>query len=65
MNPEKICDPFVEDILNKGNKDHLFVGGHSFGAASSVIVSQNLSKYFKGCVLYDLWPFPLSETTLE
>lgn len=38
-----------------------FLGGHSFGGASSVFIAQNWPNRFKGVLLYDVWPFPIPD----
>jgi pimeloyl-ACP methyl ester carboxylesterase len=52
-------------VLKMADTSNFFVGGHSFGAASSVESARLMTAEFKGAILLDLWPFPLSEESID
>jgi len=64
---KKTVPPTPESILQLLDLSNMFIGGHSFGAASTITVVQDPSFHdtFRACFLHDLWPFPLSDSALD
>mmetsp|Transcript_20486 Transcript_20486/g.36451 ORF Transcript_20486/g.36451 Transcript_20486/m.36451 type:complete len:454 (-) Transcript_20486:104-1465(-) len=56
-----------ESLVRNGDCHRVFLGGHSFGACSSVHISRDPSvgRFLKRVFLLDLWPFPLDDEHLQ
>ena len=62
----QIEDPVVRAVLGECDANNLLVGGHSFGAAATVMTVRSLPRgTFKGALLHDIWSFPLPEEALD
>jgi hypothetical protein len=57
------CTATLDSIFDITDTSGVYLAGHSFGACSTVHVSQqeHLKAKIHGVLLLDLWPFPLSQ----
>lgn len=53
------------EALRYADTSKVLISGHSLGASTSIIASASLPDAFAGVVLFDVWPYPLSDAVLS
>jgi len=54
-------------LLGLMDVSNIFIGGHSFGAATAILASQDpdIAKLLRACFIHDIWAFSLPTSSLE